>query len=87
MTLFKITLNNVKYDDYDGAIVVANCEDEVEILCKDGNDIRSDGYVIGRRFEGGNFRVRVYQNYIIERIGTTKKYKVPTIILSSFNAG
>lgn len=39
MTLFKIGLTNVRYDDYEGAIVAANNLSEVEELCEYGNDV------------------------------------------------
>lgn len=91
LKLFKISLTNVDYDDYDGAIVAAESLSQAKDLAEYGNDIwdsETHSYIVGQRFkrEAGFVR-REKQKYTVEEIGTTTKYKEPTIILSSFNAG
>lgn len=91
MTLFKIGLTNVRYDDYEGAIVAANNLSEVEELCEYGNDVydcETHTYIVRERFKRkAGFNRSEYQKYYIKEIGTTDKYEEPTIIMSSFCAG
>lgn len=91
LKLFKISLTNVGYDDYDGAIVAAKDLSQAKDLCEYGNDIYDSdthSYIVGERFKReDNFERRNGQKYTAEEIGTTTKYTEPTIILSSFNAG
>lgn len=92
MALFEIELTDVSYDDYAGAIVAANTLSEVEDLCENGNEVYDSiggyTYIKRERFKRENsFSRKEYQKYHIKEIGTTDKYKEPTIILSSFCAG
>lgn len=91
LKLFKISLTNVDYDDYDGAIVAAESLSQAKDLAEYGNDIwdsETHSYIVSQRFKReDNFERRSYQKYTVEEIGTTTKYTEPTIILSSFNAG
>jgi len=91
LKLFKISLTNVDYDDYDGAIVAAESLSQAKDLAEYGNDIwdsETHSYIVGQRFKReDNFVRREDQKYTVEEIGTTTKYTEPTIILSSFNAG
>ena len=91
MTLFKIELTDVDYDNYAGAIVAANTLSEVEDLCENGNgvyDCETHTYIVRERFKREDgFSRSEYQKYSLKEIGTTDKYKEPTIILSSFYAG
>lgn len=91
LKLFRISLTNVGYDDYDGAIVAAESLSQAKDLAEYGNDIydsETHSYIVGERFKReDSFERRENQKYKVEEIGTTTKYKEPTIILSSFNAG
>lgn len=91
LKLFKISLTNVGYDDYDGAIVAAENLSQVKDLAEYGNEIydsETHSYIVGERFKREDgFEKHNSQKYTVEEIGTTTKYKEPTIILSSFNAG
>lgn len=91
MKLFKIDLTDVDWDDYSGAIVAAEDLSQVKQLCEYGNEILDEethSYWIGNRFKTEDtFNRSPYQKYTVEEIGTTTKYKEPTIILSSFHAG
>lgn len=91
LKLFRISLTNVGYDDYDGAIVAAESLSQAKDLAEYGNDIydsETHSYIVGERFKReDSFERRESQKYKVEEIGTTTKYKEPTIILSSFNAG
>lgn len=91
LKLFKISLTDVDYDDYDGAIVAAKDLSQVKDLAEYGNEVydsETHSYIVGERFKREDgFERRSSQKYTIEEIGTTTKYKEPTIILSSFNAG
>lgn len=91
MKLFKIELTDVSYDDYSGAIVAAEDLSQVKQLCEYGNEILDEethSYRIGNRFKREDtFDRHSHQKYTVEEIGTTTKYKEPTIIISSFNAG
>ena len=90
MTLFKIELADASYDDYAGTIVAANTLSEVEDLCKNGNEVYdcdTHTYIVRERFKReDSFSRKEYQKYYIKEIGTTNKYKEPTIIMSSFCA-
>lgn len=91
LKLFKISLTDVDYDAYDGAIVAAEDLSQVKDLAEYGNEVydsETHSYIVGERFKREDgFERRSSQKYTVEEIGTTTKYKEPTIILSSFNAG
>ena len=91
MKLFKIELTDVGYDDYSGAVVAANTLSEVKDLCEYGNDIYDSDthtYIVETRFKReDSFNRNNHQKYYIKEIGTTNKYKEPTIIISSFCGG
>ena len=91
MTLFKIELADASYDDYAGTIVAANTLSEVEDLCKNGTEVYdcdTHTYIVREKFKcEDSFSRKEYQKYHIKEIGTTNKYKEPTIIMSSFCAG
>lgn len=91
LKLFKIYLTDVRYDDYDSAIVAAKSLSQAKDLCEYGNNIFDEDthtYVVGERFKReASFERRSYQKYTVEEIGTTNHYTEPTIVLSSFNAG
>ncbi len=91
LKLFKISLTDVDYDDFDSAIVAAESLSQAKDLAEYGNDIwdqETHSYIVGQRFKReDNFERRSYQKYTVKEIGTTTKYNEPTIILSSFNAG
>ena len=72
MKLFKIDLDNVDYDTYNGCIVVADSEKEVF------------EYITGINTHG--FFIEKDQHIKITEI-KLDDYKEPTILLSSFNAG
>lgn len=91
MKLFKIELTDAGYDDYSSTVVAANTLSEVKDLCEYGNDIYDSDthtYIIGTRFKReDSFNRKTHQKYCVKEIGTTDKYKEPTIIISSFFGG
>lgn len=91
MILFKIELASDHYDYYAGAIVAANALSEVVELCENGNEVydcETHTFIVRERFKReDSFSRKEYQKYHIKEIGTTDKYKEPTIILSSFCSG
>ena len=91
MKLFKIELTDVGYDDYSGAVVAANTLSEVEDLCKNGNEVYdcdTHTYIVREKFKcEDSFNRNNHQKYCIKELGTTDKYKEPTIIVSSFCSG
>ena len=91
MKLFKITLDYAGYDTFDSAVVAAETISQITDMLENGNSILDEethSYEIAKRFrEEQKLWRKGNQSYNIEEIGTTQKYKEPTIICSSFNAG
>lgn len=73
MKLFKVELDNVDYDTFDGCIVVAETEREVF------------EYITSSKV-AEQFFIKEGQNMTIKEI-KFDEYKEPAILLSSFNAG
>ena len=73
MKLYKVELDNVDYDTFDGCIVVAETEREVF------------EYITSSK-AGSQFFVEEGQNIKITEI-KFDEYKEPAILLASFNAG
>lgn len=73
MKLFKVELDNVDYDTFDGCIVVAETE-------KEAFEYITSGKVADQFFidEGQNMTIKEIK---------LDDYKEPAILLSSFNAG
>ena len=91
MKLFKIELDYACYDTFDSAIVAAETISQITDMLENGNSILDEethSFEIAKRFkEEQKLWRKDNQSYNIEEIGTTQKYKEPTIICSSFNAG
>lgn len=73
MKLFKIELDNINYDTYDGCIVLANSE-------KEALDTAFSSDVENHIFAASDQTITVTEINLDE-------YKEPVILLSSFNAG
>jgi hypothetical protein len=73
MKLYKVELDNVDYDTFDGCIVVAETEREVF------------EYITSSKVKG-QFFIEEGQNIKITEINLDE-YKEPAILLASFNAG
>ena len=73
MKLFKIDLDNVGYDTYNGCIVLANSE-------KEALDTAFDSKVDNHIFKNSDQTVTVTEIKM-------ESVKEPVILLSSFNAG
>ena len=72
MKLFKVELDNVDYDTYDGCIVIAETEKQVFEYITNSNK--------------EHFFIEKDQHIKISEI-KLEEYKEPIILLSSFNAG
>ncbi len=73
MKLYKVELDNVDYDTFDGCIVVAETEREVS------------EYITSSK-ASSQFFIEEGQNIKITEI-KLDEYKEPAILLASFNAG
>ena len=89
MKLFKITLDNYDYDDYDSCIIVAESKEQVEELCEK-NFFSSDRDFIPlvdvENELHEDFDIHGGQKWIITEVDINSITK-PTIICSSYNAG
>jgi len=96
LKIFKISLDNVRFDTYRGAVIAAESLDKVEELCK---NIISDSICddfddfVMIHFPGtdsfsldSGFFIYSNQNYTISEIGEGE-FERPMIIMTSFNAG
>lgn len=81
MKLFKITLNNVGYDTYDGCVVAAKSEKQARQLLNDYNWLSEQQAKTGYSFFQENDQTDTFEEIRIEEL------KEPTLLMSSFHAG
>ena len=85
MNIYRISQNvNTDWDTYDSAIVVARNEKEAQQM----SPIDYDDEVFFNFDPGGGIWAYKLEDIKVELIGKAdKKFKEPTLVLSSFNAG
>lgn len=81
MKLFKITLNNVGYDTYDGCIIAAKSEKQARQLLEDYNWLSEQQAKTGYTFFQANDQTSTFEEIRIEEL------KEPSLLMASYNAG
>lgn len=96
MKIYRISQEeNMDYDTYDSAIVVALNAEAAQRMHPDGRGLETFYYEDGRWEEVDWWRAnsrwstwaKKLESVTVEWIGTTDKFKEPCVLCASFNAG